>query len=61
MKSRNRRQQKTVFRLVEPDLQLHRCDDGLDPRLVELVRLLARRAAKQVLGKQMKGRRLPRS
>jgi hypothetical protein len=61
MKSINRQQQKTALPLVEPDLQLRRCGNDVDPRLAELVRLLARRAARQVLEKQMKGRRVPRS
>ena len=31
----------------EPELRLARCGDDADPRLVELVRLLARRAAQR--------------
>ena len=61
MESSNRQQQKTALRLVEPDLQLRRCGDDVDTRLVELVRLLARRAARQAFEEQMKGRRVPRS
>jgi hypothetical protein len=61
MKSSNRQQKKTALPLVEPDLQLRRSGDDVDPRLVELVRLLARRAARQVVEEQMKGRRVPRS
>jgi hypothetical protein len=61
MKSSNRQHQKTAHRLLEPDLQLRRSGDRSDPRLVELVRLLARRAARKVFEEQMKGRRVPRS
>jgi len=38
---------KGVSRHREPELSLSSSGDGPDPRLVELVRLLARRAARQ--------------
>ncbi|MEQ1516330.1 MAG: hypothetical protein ABL931_07570 [Usitatibacteraceae bacterium] len=61
MDTGNRQQRKAALRLFEPDLQLRQLGDSTDPRLVELVRLLARRAARQVFEEQMKGRRVPRS
>jgi hypothetical protein len=61
MESGNRQQRKTALRPDEPDLQLCRRGESADPRLVELVRLLARRAARQAFEEQMKGRRVPRS
>jgi hypothetical protein len=39
--------QESVIRLSEPELTLARHGDGPDPRLVELVRLLARQAARE--------------
>jgi hypothetical protein len=50
-----------MFRLVEPELTLTHRGEGPDPRLVELVRLLARRAARAVYKEQMKERRTTRS
>lgn len=50
-----------MLRPVEPELTLTRRGHGPDPRLVELVRLLARRAARQVYEEQMKQRRTLRS
>jgi ABC-type metal ion transport system substrate-binding protein len=50
-----------ALQLVEPGLHVCRRDDSADPRLVELVRLLARRAARKVFEEQMKGHRVPRS
>jgi hypothetical protein len=41
-------QERKRVRLVEPELKLVRRGNGPDPRLVEVVRLLARRAARQV-------------
>lgn len=38
---------KSTFRHHEPELSLSSTDDGPDPRLVDLVRLLARRGARQ--------------
>jgi hypothetical protein len=61
MKSRNRQRQKTVLRLIEPDLRLLRVGSDVDPRLVELVRLLARRAAREVFEEEMTGGRAPHS
>jgi len=57
----NRPKQRSSLRLVEPELTLVRRGDGPDPRLVELARLLARRAAREVFEEQMKGRRTTRS
>ena len=56
----NNQLRKTARRFVKPDLQLRRLDENADLRLVELVRLLARRAARQVFEEQMKGRPTPR-
>jgi hypothetical protein len=57
----NRPKHRSALRLVEPELTLVRRGDGPDPRMVELVRLLARRAAREVYEEQMKERRPPRS
>jgi hypothetical protein len=56
-----RQKQRSSLRLVEPELTLVRHGDGPDPRLVELARLLARRAAREVFEAQMKERRTTRS
>jgi len=56
-----RPKQRSALRLVEPELTLVRRGEGSDPRLIELVRLLARRAAREVYEEQMNGRRTPRS
>lgn len=56
-----RQQQRSALRLVEPELSLVRRGDGPDPRLSELVRLLARRAAREVFEEQMKERSTTRS
>ena len=61
MNSGNRPKQRSALRLNEPELTLLRRGDGPDPRLVELVRLLARRAAREVFEEQTKGRRTTRS
>jgi hypothetical protein len=61
MKRGNQQHQKNLLRRVEPDMILARGGDGVDPRLLELVRLLARRAAREVYDEQMKGRRVTRS
>ena len=61
MDAGNRQKRESALQFVQPDLQLRRCGQGSDPRLVELVRLLARRAARQAFEEQMKGRRAPRS
>jgi hypothetical protein len=60
MRCSNNQLRKTARRLFKPDLQLRRLDENADLRLVELVRLLARRAARQVFEEQMKGRPTPR-
>jgi len=57
MKSSDRAKQGDAFQLIEPELILSRQGDGSDPRLTELVRLLARRAARPLYEEQMKGRR----
>lgn len=56
-----RQQQRSALRLAEPELTLMRRGDGLDSRLVEVVRLLARRAAREAFEEQTKGRRKTRS
>ena len=56
-----RPKQRSSLRLIEPELTLVRRGDGPDPRLVELARLLARRAAREVFEAQMKERRTTRS
>lgn len=56
-----RPQQRSALRLVEPELTLVRRGDGPDPRLVELARLLARRAAREVFEEQKKERSTTRS
>ena len=57
----NRPKQRSALRLIEPELTLAQRGDGPDPRMVELARLLARRAAREVYEEQMKGRHTPRS
>jgi hypothetical protein len=57
----NRQIRKSAVQLIEPELTLVRQVDGPDPRLVELVRLLARRAAREVFEEQIKGRPVSRS
>lgn len=61
MNSGNRPKQRSPLRLVEPELTLARRGDGPDPRLVELARLLARRAAREVFEAEMRERRTTRS
>lgn len=57
-----RSQHANIHRLVEPELRLECRDAVPDRRLVELVRLLARRAAREVYEQQtLKGRRKSRS
>ena len=60
MHNGNRQQRRSALRLVEPELTLVRNADSPDPRLVEMVRLLARRAAREVYGDQQEERRHPR-
>lgn len=50
-----------MLRLVEPNLTPVRDGDGPDPRLVELARLLARRAARDIYEEQMRKRRSTRA
>lgn len=54
-------QLRSALRVTEPELTLARRGDGADPRLVELARLLARRAARELFEEQMKERRTTRS
>ncbi|PWK61249.1 hypothetical protein C8K44_1343 [Aminobacter sp. AP02] len=54
MKSGNRQQQKDTLRLAEPTLTLARHGDGPDARLVEIVRLLARRAAREAYEEELR-------
>jgi hypothetical protein len=61
MKTSTRQQQKATLRLFESDPQPRLVGESAESRLVELVRLLARRAARQVFEEQMKGRCPPRS
>ncbi|MDW9658512.1 hypothetical protein GOA97_29530 [Sinorhizobium meliloti] len=61
MKNGNRQTRKSALRLAEPELTLTRRQDGSDPRLVELVRLLARRAARQCYEEEAKERSATRS
>ena len=56
-----RQQQRSALRLVKPELSLVRRGDGPDPRLSELARLLARRAARVVFEEQVKERSTTRS
>lgn len=57
----DRLRQRSSLRLVEPELTLVLRGNGPDPRLAELARLLARRAAREVYEAQTKERRTPRS
>ena len=61
MNSGNRPKQRSALRLNEPELTLLRRGDGPDPRLVELVRLLARRAAREAFEEQTLERGTTRS
>lgn len=61
MDSGKRPQQRSALRLVEPELTLKRPGDGPDLRLIELARLLARRAAREVFEEQTKERSTTRS
>lgn len=53
-----RREQKEFG---QPELTLLRAGTGTDPRLVEMVRLLARRAATELYEQERKKRRTERS
>lgn len=52
---------RDISRLGEPELTLAKRGEGSDPRLVELVRLLARRAARELYEAEMKERGTTRS
>jgi hypothetical protein len=41
------RKRRSINQLTDPELRLARSGDGPDPHLMELVRLLARRAARE--------------
>jgi hypothetical protein len=57
----NRQHRKSAVRLIQPELTLVRQAEGPDPRLIELVRLLARRAARQCYEEQLRERCTTRS
>jgi hypothetical protein len=61
MKRGNQQIRKNLHRQEGPDMILARGGDGVDPRLLELVRLLARRAAREFYDEQIKGRPVTRS
>lgn len=48
---------RSLSQLSEPELMLVRRGDGPDPRLIELARLLARRAAREWYNHVAEGRR----
>lgn len=52
---------RSLSQLTEPELMLVRSGDGPDPRLIELARLLARRAAQEWYHGIAEGRRPKRS
>lgn len=52
---------RDLSRLGEPELTLVKRGEGSDPRLVELVRLLARRAALELYETEMRERSTTRS
>ena len=54
MEHRGQQTAKKDLPLAEPELTLAWCGKDLDPRMVELVRLLARRAAREWYDKQIK-------
>lgn len=56
----NHSKQGNALRLVKPELALQNRGADIDPRFVDLVRLLARRAAWNVFEQQMRERRRPR-
>jgi len=57
----NRPKQASTLQLPEPELSLVRRGDCPDPRLIELARLLARRAARKAFEEQMKEQSTTRS
>jgi hypothetical protein len=61
MKHGKRQTLRNVGLRTEPELNLARYGQDIDPRLLELVRLLARRAAREVYDEQIKGRPVTRS
>jgi hypothetical protein len=61
MKPATAQKGKSVCRIPEPELTLARHVDSADPRLAELVRLLARRAARSWYENMVEEHRLKRS
>ena len=61
MDSGSQSKQETGLRLIKPELSLQRRGADADPRLADLVRLLARRAARKIFEQQKWERRRPRS
>ncbi|MBV1703169.1 MAG: hypothetical protein KGQ46_15295 [Hyphomicrobiales bacterium] len=61
MRQFKRLQQTNVLRLIEPELTFKSCGNGPDLRMVELARLLARRAARELFEEQKKERSTTRS
>lgn len=57
--TKTRRKEQKEF--GQPELTLLRVGDGPDPRLVEMVRLLARRAATELYEQERKKRQTARS
>jgi hypothetical protein len=61
MTTSSRQQRRKPPRPDESVLNLASCDSGPDPRLVKLVRLLARRAARKAYLEMLEERRTTRS
>ncbi|WP_395448939.1 hypothetical protein ACHMW7_03210 [Aminobacter sp. UC22_36] len=61
MKGGNCQERRHTDRLTEPALTLARCGDGPDARLIAIVRLLARRAARTVYEEERRTCRTTRS
>lgn len=61
MATGSRQQRQKSSRPDEPVLNLASCRSGPDPRLVKLVRLLARRAARKAYLEMLEERRMTRS
>jgi hypothetical protein len=61
MEQRSQRAEKRAVSLTEPESTLARRNKDHDPRLVALVRLLARRAAREWYEERMKERGASRS
>lgn len=61
MTGRSRQEPIILHRSGKSELELKASVDGLDPRLIELVRLLARRAARKAYREMLEERSTPRS